>query len=84
MSDDKEIQALVLKSVENESSYRQLVPGILNEINAGKKPYITNTLKTAVNVITGSKYDASLKCYTLLVRPTSRICILSEYSLSRT
>jgi len=67
MSDDKEIQALVLKSVENESSYRQLVPGILNEINAGKKPYITNTLKTAVNVITGSKYDASLKCYTLLL-----------------
>jgi len=37
MSDDKEIQAQVLKSVENESSYRQLVPGILNEINAGKK-----------------------------------------------
>lgn len=36
MSDDK-IQADVLKSVENESSYRQYVPGILTEINAGKK-----------------------------------------------
>ncbi len=36
MSDDK-IQAEVLKSVENEASYRQFVPSILTEINAGKK-----------------------------------------------
>jgi len=36
MSDDK-IQAEVLRSVENETTYRQLVPGILTEINAGKK-----------------------------------------------